>query len=306
MTMGTTLAWIASAALAAGGGLTAGAQTSAGAGESGSAAAQAGPASAGAMQATSVSAELTKRIDSKDAKVGDEVAAKTTSEARMPDGTKIPRGSRLMGHVSEVQAKSKENHDSHVTFCFDHAVLKDGRDLPVNAMVRAIAAPAPTAASSVNDDPMAGGGLQGGGGGRGAEAPAGGVGLAGNGPSIARPVGLATGATSATAGGLNNATSGIDGSVNGAVGTNGALGTGGNGTALNNAAGLNGGLGAGAAGSVGNLSGVTFSAVHVAADAGSGGASATGGASIGTTLTGHNKNVSLDSGSQMMVAVAPR
>lgn len=303
MTMRTTLAWTAGVALVATGGLNVGAQASAGAGENGAAAAQAGPASAGALQATNVQAELTKKIDSKDAKVGDEVAAKTTAEVRMPDGTKIPKGSRLMGHVTDVLPKSKENHDGHVIFCFDHAVLKDGRELPVNAMVRAIAAPAPMATAG-NDDPMAGGGMQGGGG-RGAEAPAGGPGLAGNGPSTARPVGMAAGATSATAGGLNNATSGIDGSVNGAAGTNGALGTGANGTALNNAAGLNGGLGGGAR-SVGNLPGVTFIAIHLETDAGNGGASAAARASIGTILTGHNKNAILDSGSQMMVSLTPR
>lgn len=280
------LAWITIAAL----GVTAGAQTSTGGSENSSATAQAGQASAGTVQATSVSAELQKKIDSKDAKVGDEVAAKTTAEARLADGTKLPKGTRLVGHVTDVQAKSKENHDSHLTFAFDHAVLKDGREVPIMAMMRSIAVPV-VAAPSGSDGMMGAGG----GGGPRADAPGGGVGLAGNGPTNVRPTGLAAGASAATVGGLNNATSGIDGSVNGATGANGALGTG-----------AGGALAAGPVMPVGNLAGVTFANINAAAGAGNGGASASTGASMATTLTGHGKNVSLDSGAQMTIAVASR
>lgn len=293
--------WIAIAAIAAG----ASAQTSAGAGEYGSAAAQAGQASASTAQATAVNAELTKKIDSKDAKVGDQVLAKTTTEAKFADGTKIPKGSKLVGHVTAVEARSKENRDGHVAFCFDHALLRDGRELPLNAMVRAIAAPAAMAPAPNDQDMM----MAGGAGVPGANAGIAGGGLAGNGPggAIHGATNVAGDAAANTAGGLHTPTSGIDGTVNGAAAEGGALGTGraaANGAALNNAAGL--GAAGGAALPVANLSGVTFAAVNLAADAGTGGASAAGGAAIGTMLTGHNKNVTLDSGSQMAIAVAPR
>ena len=173
--MKAQLAWVAALVFA----VAASAQTSTAASESGSAAAQAGRASASAAQATNVSAELTKKVDSKDARVGDQVFAKTTSEARLADGTKVPKGSKLLGHVTDVQAKSKENHDGHVAFCFDRAVLKDGREVPLNAMVRAIAAPAELPPAGGSDDLMAGGGMQAPGGG---VAAGGGGGLAGNGP----------------------------------------------------------------------------------------------------------------------------
>jgi len=162
----------------------AGAQTTAATSEYGTATAQAGPTSASTIQATRISAELAKKIDAKDAKVGDEVVAKTTSEARLADGTKLPKGSKLVGHVTDVQAKSHDNHDSHVAFAFDHAVLKDGHEVPVQTMMRSIAAPAPMAASTGSDDLMAGagggGGMQGGGGARGGGGGVGGVGLANN------------------------------------------------------------------------------------------------------------------------------
>lgn len=300
--MKAQFAWAAMLALA----VAAGAQTSTAATESGSAAAQAGPASPSAAQAANVSAELTKKVDSKDAKVGDPVFAKTTSEARLADGTKVPKGSKLVGRVTDVQAKSKENHDAHVAFCFDRAVLRDGRELPVNARVRTLAAPVEAPPQGGSDDLMAGGGVQAASSGGGA-----GGGLAGNGPGggVHSAAGLAGGATAVAGSGMHAAGSGIDGTVNGAASENGALGTGGRGVggaALNSAAGLGGGVSGGAAMPVGNLSGVTFATVNLAADAGTGGVSAAGGASTATLVTGHNRNVSLYTGSQMTMSVAPR
>jgi len=287
-------AWIAFAVLGAA--LGASAQSLPGASENGSTAAQAGQASASSVQATSVSAELTKKIDSKDAKVGDEVAAKTTAEARLADGTKLPKGSKLMGRVTDVQARAHDNRDSRIAFAFDHAVLKDGHEIPVQAMMRSISVPAPMASANSSDDMMAGG-MQG------PRAGGGGSGLASSAPGAVRGTTGPSGPTSvAAAGGLNNATSGLDGTVNG------NLGAAGNGTALNAASGLNGGqaLAAGPVMPVGNLPGVTFATVGLAADASNGGVNGSAGSSTATMLTGHGRNVTLDSGAQMTLSVAPR
>jgi hypothetical protein len=289
--MKAQVGWIAVVALTIS--VSATAQSSAGASEAASASAQAGQASTSAAQATSVSAELTKKIDSKDAKVGDEVAAKTTAEARLADGTKLPKGSKLVGHVTDVQAKSHDNRDSHIAFSFDHAVLKDGHEVPVQAMMRSISVPAPMASTSGSDDMMAGGGPRGG-------PPAGGAGLANSAPGTAHNATGPSGPTSlASTGGLSNATSGIDGTANGAAA---------NGTALNAAAGLNGGqaVAAGPVMPVGNLAGVTFATIGNSAGASAGGVSGSAGASTATMLTGHGRNVTLDSGAQMTLSVAPR
>lgn len=305
MKINANLVWIALAAFT----LAAGAQTSAGAGAYSGAAAQAGQASASAAQATDVSAQLTKKIDSKDAKVGDEVVAKTTSDARLADGTKLPKGSHLIGHVTEAEAKSHDNHDSHLAFAFDHAVMKDGRDVPIHATMRSISAPASMASAGGSDDMFAGGGVQGGGGGgamRGGAiggGPVGGAGLASAAP--VRGVSAAsTPVTTAATGGLNNEASAIDGSAAGAAGTTGNIAA--NGTAINNAAGINGGAIAGPIRPVGNLSGVTFATVNAAGSASTSGANASAGASTTTLLTGHGRNVSLDSGSQMTLGVVPQ
>lgn len=106
---------------------------------------QAGQPVAGA----SVSAELTKRIDTKNAKQGDEVDAKVTNTAKLPDGTELPRGTKLVGKVMDVKAKSKEDKSAHLAFSIDHAVLKDGKQLPVLVAVTSVTGPAQSSASQM-------------------------------------------------------------------------------------------------------------------------------------------------------------
>jgi hypothetical protein len=262
------------------------------------AAAQGGQASAPAAQGIYVAAELSKKLDTGNAKVGDPVVAKTTADAQLADGTKLPKGSKLVGRVTDVLAKSHDHHDSHLTFVFDHAALKDGRELPVRTSVQALSAPAPVAASS-SDDMMASNSSPGGDsmvrGGGSSHGNAGGV------------SGAVPGTAGTTAGGLaSNVTSGA--AMNGSGNATGNLGA--NGTPLNSTAGLNAGL-AGQAMPVGNLYGVTFSTVSstagsAAADASNGGASSSAGSSTATMLTGHGRNVSLESGSQITLSVAPQ
>ena len=114
---------------------------------------------AGQVQAASITAELTKGIDSKKARVGDEVNAKTTSEAKLPDGTDIPKGTKLVGNVVDVKAKSKEQKDSHLVLALNRAVLKDGHEMPIRSAVTSMTAPAMSASA----DMPAGGGSVGGG-----------------------------------------------------------------------------------------------------------------------------------------------
>jgi hypothetical protein len=101
------------------------------------------------VAAASVSAELRKRIDTKNAKQGDEVDARVTSTAKLPDGTELPRGTKLIGKVTDVKAKSKEDKSSHLAFSIDHAVLKDGKQVPVMAAVTSVTGPAQSSASEM-------------------------------------------------------------------------------------------------------------------------------------------------------------
>jgi hypothetical protein len=85
-----------------------------------------------------VTAELTKKIDSKKSKVGDPVTARMLSAATLPNGTELPKGTRLAGKITEVQP----GPGGYVTFAFDQAVLHNGQTVAVRAMVTGAAVPA--------------------------------------------------------------------------------------------------------------------------------------------------------------------
>jgi hypothetical protein len=136
------------------------------------------------VQAASVSAELTKGIDSKKAKVGDEVDAKIVSDAKLPDGTDLPKGTKLKGNVIDVKAKSKEQKDSHLVLSLNRAVLKDGRDVPIRAAVTSMTAPAINAGL---DGPAGGGAMAGPAGGSSAGAAGGAGGSAAGSPAAPMP-----------------------------------------------------------------------------------------------------------------------
>lgn len=114
---------------------------------------------AGQLQAASVSAELTKSVDTKKARVGDEINAKITNDAKLPDGTELPKGTKLVGNVVDVKAKSKDEHDSHLVLALNRVVLKDGHEMPIKAAVTSMTAPV----SNASFDMPSGGGAVGGG-----------------------------------------------------------------------------------------------------------------------------------------------
>jgi hypothetical protein len=188
-------------ATAAGAASAAGAQATGNTAASAAGQANLSSASASAAEATNLSAELTKKVDTKNAKVGDEVAARTTSAARLSDGTKLPKGAHLLGKVTDVQAKSADQKASRLAFTFDRAVLHDGRTIPIRAAVMSLAPPVTAAAVSADSDASAAAGagpIAAGGGGR---ASAGGGGLLGGGGGALRSTG---GVVGNTVGGVTN------------------------------------------------------------------------------------------------------
>ena len=88
-----------------------------------------------------VNAELTRRIDAKKAKVGETVEAKTASAVKLPDGTELPKGTKLVGKVTDVKARSNTDKTSHIAFSLDQALTKDGHEVPLRVMVMSATAP---------------------------------------------------------------------------------------------------------------------------------------------------------------------
>jgi hypothetical protein len=98
-----------------------------------------------------VNGELLSKLDSKTAKTGDGVVIKTETLVKTADGTAIPKGSKLMGHIIAVQP-STDGKNSQVALQFDRVELQGGQTLGIHSQIQSIA-PAgisPTDGSSSN------------------------------------------------------------------------------------------------------------------------------------------------------------
>ncbi len=71
------------------------------------------------MSGTNLDAQLQKTVDVNNAKVGDEVVLKITKSIKQNGEVVIPKGTELIGRVTEVQRRTKENSTSKLGMVFD-------------------------------------------------------------------------------------------------------------------------------------------------------------------------------------------
>ena len=181
--------------------------------------------SASLSNGTNVQAELTKALDAKKAKVGDEVTARVTQDVKSNGQVAVKKGSKLVGHVTDVKTRSQGESESRLGIAFDRAVLKDGQQMAFNAVVQALAPPV-SAAAGADDSGMIGGGAQapaptgGGGGMSGGSMGTGPVGAVGStvGRTVGNTAGTVTGAASGT---VNGAGWVLNGNSHGVIGLQG-------------------------------------------------------------------------------------
>lgn len=188
---------------------------------SGSANASAGPAALSTV--TNLQAVLQNSLDVKNAKVGDQVILKTTQAVKQAGQVVIPKGTQLIGRVTDVQKKAKNTAGSRLGLVFDRL---QGRDLSVPIVASIVSITNLQAATNVGDDLSSdisgssttsarssgggsgGGGLLGGGSG-------GGGGLLGG---VTNTVGGVVNSTTQTVGGVANTATNTLGSTTQAVG----------------------------------------------------------------------------------------
>lgn len=119
---------------------------------------------AGLAAGTTIHAELAKGVDAKKAKVGQEVQARVTQDVRSGGRVIVPRGAKLIGHVTDARARAKgdANAESQLAIAFDHAILKNGEQVPVRAVIQALSAPPPPVSSygDMNDAATGEAGMQ--------------------------------------------------------------------------------------------------------------------------------------------------
>jgi hypothetical protein len=110
--------------------------------------------SLGLSAGSSIQAELTKGIDSKKAKEGDEVVARVTSDVRSGGRVVLAKGSKLFGHVTQARARAKGDAESTMAIAFDRATLKGGQQASLHAVLRALAAPVAATAGATEAEMM--------------------------------------------------------------------------------------------------------------------------------------------------------
>ena len=242
--------------------------------DSTSTSAKAGHNSASLGSGTAMSAALSQSVDTKKNKPGDPVTAKTTQATKSDGKVVIPKGSKLVGHVTECKRRSKEEKESALGIVFDKAILKNGEEIPLNVTVRALAAAQSAAAQSAAASSVGGDDLSAGGRAVGAGRASGGGALGGVRSTAGGAAGAVTN-TAATAGGV------AGGAVNSTVNAAG--------TARVAVGGLNaaGQLTSNSQGVFG-LDGLNLS-------------SAASNSTQGSLITSTSKNVHLDSGTQLLL-----
>jgi len=218
--------------------------------------------------ATSIAGELQSTLDAKHAQVGDQVILKTTKAIKQNGETIIPKGSNLIGHVTEVQQRTKGNAMSKPGLVFDRV---EGKNLSADIAATVVSITNVRAVNNVGDtfgsDVMGSSNTSAGGSARTSGGGGGGLLGGGSGGGLLGGVGntaggLVGGATQTVGGVANTATQTVGGVTNTATQTLG-----------------------GATNTVGQtINGITISQ------------SASGSANGSTTLSSPNKNVKLEKG----------
>ena len=240
-----------------------------------SATAQNGQANASLANGSAFNAALSSPIDSKKCKPGDPVKARTTEPGKSEGKTVLPKGSKLVGHVTRASARSEGESESALGIMFDKAILKNGQEIPLNVAIQAIAsAESEVSAAGADMDTMGGMG-----------ASAAGSGMAGGRGALG---GVTSGAGGA-AGAVTNTAANVGGVADGAA------------DSVANAGGSIAGASKGAVGGLNAAGQLTSNSQGVFGLNGLNLNAAASDATRGSVITSAGKNVHLDSGTRMLL-----
>lgn len=99
-------------------------------------------------QVSTVFTVLTKSIESKNATVQQELTLTTISDVVVRGEVIIPKESKLVGHVMAVSSRGQDSAQTALAIVIDKAVRSDGVEIPVQAIIAAVAAPQDRSLSS--------------------------------------------------------------------------------------------------------------------------------------------------------------
>jgi hypothetical protein len=104
--------------------------------------------------------ELSKAVNAKKARIGDEVKASLLADVVSHGKIVVRRDSKLIGHVTEAQARTKDNPESRLGIVFDKILVKHGPEVPLSSVLLAVRpsarfqTEAPPTAGSHGPNPM--------------------------------------------------------------------------------------------------------------------------------------------------------
>ena len=239
---------------------------------SASANAKEGNNSASISNGSKIDSTLATSLDAKRSKPGDEVEARAAEDVKQDGKVVLKKGTRLVGHVTQAQARAKGQTQSQLGIMFDHAILKNGQEVPFNASIQALAAAQTAAAASTGADDIVASG----------SGMASGQGMARSGGGLAGGVASTAGTTAGAAtGSVMNTASSVPATAGGSLNT------------VTRSTGAVGGLTS--TGRLASNSSGVFGMEGLSID------SAASSATQGSMIVSATKNVHLDSGTQLLL-----
>jgi hypothetical protein len=103
-----------------------------------------------AAQMVPAEVHLPKALDARKARQGDQFEAVVDGTVHLADGAELPHGTIVIGTVTNDQLRA--NGDSRLALQFTQARLKDGKAVPIRAMIAGISGP-PAGAGYMDDSP---------------------------------------------------------------------------------------------------------------------------------------------------------
>jgi hypothetical protein len=97
---------------------------------------------------TVTNAELMNSIDVRKSKIGDQVTLKTTKAIKQNGETVVAKGSTLVGRITEIQRRTKENGESRIGMLFETI---EGKNLNAPVSISILSMTAARTTASAND-----------------------------------------------------------------------------------------------------------------------------------------------------------
>jgi hypothetical protein len=101
-------------------------------------------------------AELVKSVDARKAKANDKIEGRVTMDLLWHGKVVLPRGTKIIGRITDARARTKDVAESTVQIAFDRVVWSGGREVQLRDTIQALGAAMHTSAPDVSDFDSAG------------------------------------------------------------------------------------------------------------------------------------------------------